>query len=364
MAEVEHLAEQIPMSNGQNKEWQLPKERPLKTPIPFPDPKHGPPKPPPLTPEHEANYATVLAAVSQWTSIPSSSAKNAPQEALRDHERMWLSRECLLRYLRATRWQPPAALKRLQATLTWRREYGADTFTPDYVSEENETGKQVLLGFDADARPCLYMNPARQNLKMSDRQIQFLCYMVDRAVDMLPPGQESTAYLINFKGAPTNSMPSLAQGRTALSILQDHNPERLGRALLSDMPWFVNVFLKLITPFIDPATKDKIRFNDDARNYVPPETLWSAYGGDLDFVYDHATYWPALAAETDKRRRAQRERWEAGGKMIGEFEEYLRGGDCKSLSEVLKEGRELLANEDEEAADTLAAEVEKLKVLA
>ncbi|KAK4963524.1 Phosphatidylinositol transfer protein (PITP) [Elasticomyces elasticus] len=284
----------------------------------------------PLTSEQQIKYNTVLESVSQWTTVPATTAANAPQAPLQDHERMWLTRECLLRYLRATKWHTPNALKRLQSTLSWRREYGADTFTADYISPENETGKQLVLGYDNEARPCLYLNPAKQNTKMSDRQIHHLCYMLDRTIDMMPPGQESACLLINFRGAGGGHVPTVAQARAVLNILQNHSPERLGKALISELPWYVSTFFKLISPFIDPVTREKMKFNEDLTKYIPKEQLWSQYGGKtnggLDFEYSHDDYWPALEKEVQRRRAAFRERWEQGGKKIGEYEEYLRGG--------------------------------------
>ena len=206
----------------------------LKSPLTAAEPKCRPLPPATLTPEQNAKYAQVLSTVSAWTSIPDSTLKGAVNKPIEEYERMWLTRECLLRYLRATKWIVADALKRLQNTLSWRREYGADTFTADYISPENETGKQVILGYDNDARPCLYLNPGKQNTKGSDRQIHHLSYMLDRVIDMMGPGQETTALLINFKGAATSNTPSVKQARQVLNILQGHNPERLGKALISE----------------------------------------------------------------------------------------------------------------------------------
>ena len=176
----------------------------------------------------------------------------------------------------------------------------------------------------------------------------------------MPPGQETTALLINFKGAAGSNVPSVAQARAVLNILQGHNPERLGRALISELPWYVTTFFKLISPLIDPVTKEKMKFNEDLRKWVPPQQLWKQNTGDLDFVYEHGTYWPALQKECETRRKAYRERWESGGKKIGEYEAYLRGGDVRSLSQTLE-----IAGGVEEAqadADLVAAEVGKLTV--
>lgn len=92
------------------------------------------------------------------------------------------------------------------------------------------------------------------------------------------------------------------------------------------MPWVVWGFFKIITPFIDPLTKDKIKFNEDMTQYVPREQLLTEYnGGALQFEYDHSIYWPALQKLCRERRAARLSRWEAGGKLIGESEDYLKG---------------------------------------
>jgi len=317
----------------QHEQWRPPTDGPLKTPIPKPSPSSKPVPAAALTPEQETKYKTVLDSVSQWQTLPATTAKNAPQAPITDHERMWLTRDCLLRYLRATKWSTANALKRLQSTLSWRREYGADAFTADYIGPENETGKQVQLGYDINGRPCLYLNPAKQNTKVSDRQIHHLSYMLDRTIDMMPPGVEKSALIVSFKGSGSGNVPSVTQARAVLNILQNHNPERLGKALISELPWYVTTFFKLISPFIDPVTKDKMKFNEDLRKFVPSEQLWDQHEGELKFEYDHAVYWPALDEECKRRREAYQARWEKAGKSIGEFEEYLRGGEHPPLSQ-------------------------------
>ena len=98
------------------------------------------------------------------------------------------------------------------------------------------------------------------------------------------------------------------------------------------MPWYVTTFFKLISPFIDPVTKSKMKFNEPLDQHVPAEQLQKDYGGKANFVYDHAVYWPALATLSAKRRNDYRARWERAGKRIGEHEAFLRGGDVKCLS--------------------------------
>jgi hypothetical protein len=100
---------------------------------------------------------------------------------------------------------------------------------------------------------------------------------------------------------------------------------------LTIVPWVVWGFFKLITPFIDPLTKEKLKFNDDMRQHVPPQHLWKEFQGDLDFEYDHGTYWPTLNKLCEEKFAERKERWVKGGKHYGESEIYLKGGNVASV---------------------------------
>lgn len=305
---------------------------PAKTPFLQPFPDSHPYPTPALTQEQESKYEIVYSAVTQWAEIPCSSVHGSSQMALNDNERLWLSRECLLRFLRASKWVVATAIARIQATLVWRREYGVESHTADYISEENETGKQVLLGFDYQGRPCLYLNPHKQNTKRSDKQIQHLVFMLERCIDLMPPGQETLALLVNFKESRSGENASIGQGRQTISILQNHYPERLGRALVMNVPWLIRGFFTAIGPFIDPQTKEKLKFDEDLRKLIPPQQLIKAYNGDVDFQYEHEIYWPALNTLAETRRKEMNARWEAAGERIGESESYLKGDpDAKPI---------------------------------
>jgi hypothetical protein len=120
--------EKVPQSKG-----------PLKEPLARPLENCQPEVQPELTPEMLRKYEEVLAAVKEWTEVPISTAYNAAKEPLTDDDRIFLTRDCVLRYLRASKGDVPTATKRLMATLTWRREYGILGFSHDYISPENET---------------------------------------------------------------------------------------------------------------------------------------------------------------------------------------------------------------------------------
>lgn len=324
------------VDKSQWKPWELPIESPPSS-IKHPEPLL-------LEGEELKKYKLVLAHFSDpELKIPTKEKKNAEgndDQSLSDFEKAWLSRECFMRYLRATKWNTKDCIERISLSLAWRREFGiskfgeenGDSLTSDLVSPEGVTGKEVVLGFDNDSRPILYLKPGRQNTQTSHRQVQHLVYMLERVIDFMPAGQDSLALLIDFKDYPdvpkvqgNSKIPPLGTGKEVLHILQTHYPERLGKALLTNIPWLAWTFLKLIHPFIDPLTREKLVFDEPFPKYVPQDQLESLYGGFLDFKYKHEVYWPVFVEITKKKRAHYLKRFEQFGKKIGLSEYDLRG---------------------------------------
>jgi hypothetical protein len=247
--------------------------------------------------------------------------------SLTEEEKFWLTKECLLRYLRASKWHLGTALARVESTMKWRREFGIyDEMTPEYVEPESLTGKEVIFGFDTSLRPALFMYPSRQNTDGQKRQLQYAIFMLERAIDLMPAGVECLNLLINY--ADKAKQPSIGTARLMLSYLQNYYPERLGLALVANVPFLVNAFFKIIFPFIDPITREKIKFNphliEDGIFVKDQATV--DWGGEIDFQWDHTKYWPELISLCNDLRAKQKERWKALGGKVGLSEWDIKGG--------------------------------------
>lgn len=322
----------------------------IKQSVPFTAPPSAvrPPREKPLTDEQQQKYLEVLKHFLTVQAISNTEKKGAGDDKspLTDLEKAWITRECILRYLKATKWVVRDAIARIEASLSWRREFGIskteleNPVNAEHCGVENETGKEVILGYDNDARPCLYLKPGRQNTKTSHRQVQHLVLMLEKVIDFMPPGQDSLALLIDFKpskaGSHGSKIPPVSVGREVLSILQNHYPERLGRALLTNIPLLAWTFLKIIHPFIDPLTREKLVFDQPFENYVPVEQLDREFGGQVDFEYDHAVYWEQMNAIANQKKQHYLQRFERFGKQIGLSEFDLRGtGDVLEYPPVV-----------------------------
>lgn len=100
--------------------------------------------------------------------------------------------------------------------------------------------------------------------------------------------------LVDYKSTTLRTNPSISVARKVLTILQHHYVETLGRALVVNLPAILSFFYKGIAPFLDPITREKMRFNPDLFELVPREQLDADFGGDYEFEFNHEAYWSQL----------------------------------------------------------------------
>jgi len=255
--------------------------------------------------------------------------------SLTTEEKAWLTKECILRYCRACNWNVTDTITRLENSISWRREFGISggkfqTLKQQLVAPENETGKQLIFGFDRECRPCLFLFSGKQNTKPSFRQIQHLIFMLEMTIWFMPRGQDKLALCVDFKNYPelsAKSFPSVSVGKQVLHILQYHYPERLGRALFVNIPWYAWAFLKICYPFVDPYTKQKCAFDEPFAKFIPEEQLDFIHGGEVNFKYDHEKYWPEMLAIGEKKMKNYMKNFEKLGGTVGLSEYDLRSED-------------------------------------
>ncbi|KAF8183935.1 CRAL-TRIO domain-containing protein [Pholiota molesta] len=270
-----------------------------------------------ISAEEQKMYDEVLAHFTKTD--PVYTIPQAEKDAeLMDEEKFWLSRDCLLRYLRASKWKVNAAIQRLEATLKWRREFGMyDKLDADLVEPEAVTGKEILFGYDKLGKPAFYMIPSRQNTTEATRQIQFAVWMLERGIDLMEPGVENLALLINFGDRGKN--PSMSTALAVLNILQNHYPERLGLALIINVPFLINAFFKVVMPLVDPITRNKVKFNPEIfkDGLFTTDNVMKEWGGDHHFEYDHDKYWPDLVTRCQSRTKNWEKNWRELGATVG-----------------------------------------------
>jgi hypothetical protein len=218
---------------------------------------------------------------------------------------------CCLRYLRARDWDIKKSLKLLRGSFEWRANYKPDRIDPRELDEEASSGKVYTSGFDNLGRPVVYMIPAQNISNNFEKGLKLLVYMMEKAINSMPEGVEQLVWFIDFHGFSRQNMNMvpISVAKEAISILSDQYPERLGVCYFVDTPMVFTLFYKAISPFINPVTKNKIKFvNGDVTEkrkilsqHFNMKDLHVRYGGESEAKYEHATYWKAEIERSSKQ---------------------------------------------------------------
>ncbi|KAF8104914.1 hypothetical protein N665_0165s0003 [Sinapis alba] len=200
----------------------------------------------------------------------------------------YCSDDAIARYLAARNGHVKKATKMLKETLKWRIQYKPEEIRWEEISREAETGKIYRANCtDKYGRPVLVMRPSCQNTKSPKGQIRFLVYCMENAILNLPDHQDQMVWLIDFHGFNMSHI-SVKVSRETAHVLQEHYPERLGLAVLYNPPKIFEPFWKMVKPFLDPKTRNKVRFvySDDnvskkiLEDIFDMEQLEVAFGGN------------------------------------------------------------------------------------
>ncbi|KAI8873234.1 CRAL/TRIO domain-containing protein, partial [Ramicandelaber brevisporus] len=209
--------------------------------------------------------------------------------------------QCLLRYLRASKWNLAKAKQMLSDTLRWRLDYKPHLIAPPDVEKECLTGKIYLNGFDMAGRPIVYMKPVRENSNSQEGNVRNVVYQLEQAIRVMPTGVEKICLVIDFTNNPISKSVSLGTAKQIVDILSKHYVERLGVSFIYNAPWYFTAFYSTVSPWLDPVTKAKIRFIDQKKQikalkaYEEADVLETSVGGKFDFDYKHEVYWARVS---------------------------------------------------------------------
>lgn len=208
-----------------------------------------------------------------------------------------------LRFLKARSMHIDKAAKMYVQYHTWRASFVPLGHIPaeDVMSELN-AGKCCLQGYSKKGYPLMIALGGKHYPKKNNMDTfkKYIVHILDKTVASAPAGIEKVKVIVDLEHFGYKNV-DVKGYIAAFQILQNYYPERL------EVLYMVNVssiFLgvwKLISPFLDQATKEKILFVEDRMmtelllSEVDAATLPSCYGGEADFVplQDvHVPNWP------------------------------------------------------------------------
>ncbi|KAL6177715.1 hypothetical protein ACLB2K_049239 [Fragaria x ananassa] len=176
--------------------------------------------------------------------------------------------------------------------LKWRQSFAPNgSISASEVPNQIAQNKLFSQGSDKRGRPIAVLLGARHfQVKGGLKEFKrYVVYAFDKLCARMPPGQEKFIFIGDLEGwGYSNSDIRAYLG--ALSILQDYYPERLGKMFIVHVPFVFMTVWKIVCPFIDNKTKEKIVFVENKMlkstllEEIDESQLPEKYGGKLPLV--------------------------------------------------------------------------------
>jgi hypothetical protein len=236
-------------------------------------------------------------------------------EELSDKQKEWLDDSCLCRYLRARDWDLEKAEHMIRCTLAWRDDYKPEEITAAEIEDQSKTGKMYFnYEFTKQGWPIVYMKLNRDQGHDRVTKLKFMVWMLEKIISAMDTsrGVEKMAWVTDFKGTGMRmaTMSHINISLDCLHTLLDHYPERLGVAYAMNPPRVFSAFWKILTPFMNEVTINKIKFISGHKEYAAVEesidkaVLEKTYGGEKDYDYDHDEF---VAREINGEGKAKKD---------------------------------------------------------
>ncbi|KAJ3199803.1 hypothetical protein HDU82_000132 [Entophlyctis luteolus] len=274
-------------------------------------------------------------------------------------EREWADAECVVRYMRASKFDEAKCVEMLTRTLQWRRDYRPDLITAEEVEAESINGKAYWQGFDRHGRPIFVLNERKTKSDDPDRFVRFIIFNLENGPKLCPRGVPHISAIADVEGVsmfhsnPVSVTIKLADILQLSSPLMIPNRARFfntsahfigisGKGMRVSVAhafvdlravhrhrFYSRVFAKIVLPFVDPVTKAKIHFStskpsgaaasakrgekadvesdhqvggwvEDVTTLVDPAQLPAALGGKYQYEYNHKVYWDSFLKAVGK----------------------------------------------------------------
>ena len=105
----------------------------------------------------------------------------------------------------------------------------------------------------------------KRNLSFREASLGCLCFLICFLFLFFfaaPDGKMT--WCIDYVGYNRKNQPPWKVSLQTLQIVQNHYPERLGRAVNFKPPFLFELFWKAIRPFVDPVTREKLVFLNES----------------------------------------------------------------------------------------------------
>lgn len=194
----------------------------------------------------------------------------------------FLTDNAFLRFTRARDASHEKSATMLRNAIEWRKEYKPYAIKREDICEVMNERTISCGGRCKAGRPIILMTTSVPNKCNAATRIKQLVYILEQTS---VKGYEKITWILDFgeMGKHPADSESKETRKSAMQILQDYYPERLGLMLLVRTPWYIRWLISFVKPFLEQSTREKMIKVDEKLSklvqYIDADELPEHLGG-------------------------------------------------------------------------------------
>uniref|UniRef100_A0A4W6CK87 Motile sperm domain containing 2 n=1 Tax=Lates calcarifer TaxID=8187 RepID=A0A4W6CK87_LATCA len=197
----------------------------------------------------------------------------------RDVERLQTDDALVEGYLTWRLYDVGDALKMIDESLQWRKEFGLNDLTESTIPRWMfETGAVYLHGYDKEGNKLFWFK-----VKLHKKYVAF---WLERYAKKEPGMPLTVVFDMAESGLSNIDMEFV---KYIINCFKVYYPKFLSKMIIVDMPWIMNAAWKIVKSWLGPEAISKLKFasRSEVQTFIGPEYLPPHMGGTDPFKYSY-----------------------------------------------------------------------------
>lgn len=265
---------------------------------------------------------------------------------------------CVLRFMRARKWDTDRAIAMLAGCMKWRLDndieglveqgdIGNDKNIEKFI-EQHTSGKTYAFGSSVEEHPVCYIHVRKHFTKGQPPETmqKFIAYQMETFRLLLVPPNDKVVLFFDLNNFGLKNMDWSAI-LYIVKCLEAYFPESLHTLIIYKAPWVFSGIWKILSPMLDPVVRSKVVFMSkpsECEHLLPADRLVEELGGDVEFDWEKRWIDPKEGENSfQDDKDEKKKRFDTFMKHAGEYEEVTKKwADGSSDKEVLEKRRLLV----------------------
>ncbi|KAI4806029.1 hypothetical protein KUCAC02_010621 [Chaenocephalus aceratus] len=181
------------------------------------------------------------------------------------------------------------ALKLIDESLQWRKEFGVNDLTESAIPRWMfETGAVYLHGYDKEGNKLFWFKVklhVKDTKTIVDKK-KYVAFWLERYAKKEPGMPLTVIFDMAESGLSNIDMEFV---KYIINCFKVYYPKFLSKMIIVDMPWIMNAAWKIVKSWLGPEAVSKLKFasRSEVHGFIDPEYLPAHMGGTDPFKYSY-----------------------------------------------------------------------------